>query len=49
MLSSVINWEDYLRNVGKRFIGILQEREITGNGMPLQEFESTIKYVTTSI
>lgn len=46
---AVINWEDYLRNVVKRFISILQEREITGNGMPLKEFEGSIKYVTISI
>lgn len=46
---AVIQWEDYLRTVGKRFIDILQEREITGNGMPLREFDASIKYVTISI
>lgn len=41
----MIQWEDYLRNVGKRFIGLLEERSITGQGMPLRDFVGTIKYI----
>lgn len=41
----MIKWENYLRNVGQKFVSILQEREITGNGMPLRSFNATIKYV----
>ncbi|KAG4072469.1 hypothetical protein HA402_004401 [Bradysia odoriphaga] len=39
---SLIKWEDYLRNVAQKFISILQEREITGNGMPMRDFNATI-------
>ncbi len=46
---SVISWQDYLRNVAQKFISILQEREITGAGMPLNSFDATMKYVQNSI
>lgn len=39
----MIKWEDYLRNVGRSFIGLLQDREITGAGMPMRDFDATIK------
>ncbi|KAJ6649861.1 hypothetical protein Bhyg_05102 [Pseudolycoriella hygida] len=38
----LIAWEDYLQNVAKTFIKSLEEREITGSGMPLRDFNATI-------
>lgn len=41
-------WRDYVDNVVRKFVSIIQEREITGNAMPLREFNASIEYVTIS-
>jgi len=38
----LIEWQDYLRNAAHKFITLLEQREITGNGMPMGSFNAAI-------
>lgn len=42
---TVINWKEYVNKIGAHVIRQLEAKQITGDGMPLRDFESSIKYV----
>lgn len=43
----MINWKEYVDNIGRHVIQLLETKQITGEGMPLWDFDNSIKFVLT--